>query len=220
MEQSLVGITMKHSIILKPFCKSAKLIGVFAAALFLNGCSQTPNEVDTAATPYTEMVAMPEENLHQHMIYLANDLFSTSKELSVRYPIAVGTFLPIKHIDGKSLPQEVEIGHLIQESFVTLGAQAGLNVIEFKTMPAIQLTEGQDIMLSRDIAVLNKEFNAKYYLTGTYSEQNNSLIVNARIIDISTLSVKAAATRYMPLDIAATQNKLSLKNNMIYRNIQ
>ncbi len=186
----------------------------------LLGCTQTPDETDMAnAFDKQSSNKSTSETLHQHVTHLANNLFSTSKEFAIRYPIAVGTFLPIKQINGKNLPQEKEVGHLIQESFITLGTQAGLNIVEYKTMSAIKLSDGYDIMLSRDIKELNTQFKAKYYLTGTYSEQNDHLIVNARIIDLNSLEVKAAATTYIPIDVASNQNKLSLKNNMIYRNI-
>lgn len=186
----------------------------------LFGCTQTPDETDMAnAFDNQSSYNKTSETLHQHVTHLANNLFSTSKEFAIRYPIAVGTFLPIKQINGKNLPQEKEVGHLIQESFITLGTQAGLNIVEYKTMSAIKLSDGYDIMLSRDIKELNTQFKAKFYLTGTYSEQNDHLIVNARIIDLNSLEVKAAATKYIPIDVASNQNKLSLKNNMIYRNI-
>jgi TolB-like protein len=197
-----------------------KLYSLVFVTIILSGCSQTPDEIEIADST-TESVnrLTTNDTLHKQVTLLANNLFSTSKDFAIRYPVAVGTFLPIQQIDGQNLPQDKEVGHLIQESFVTLGTQAGLNIVEYKTMPAIKLSDGYDIMLSRDIKNLNTNFSAKYYLTGTYTEQNEQLIVNARIIDLQSMEVKAAATRYIPINVTSNHNKLSLKNNMIYRNI-
>ncbi len=197
-----------------------KLHHLLFSIIILTGCSQTPDEMSNLdAAPDTPSRLTTNDTLHKQITLLANNLFSTSKDFAIRYPVAVGTFLPIQQIDGQNLPQDKEVGHLIQESFVTLGTQAGLNIVEYKTMPAIKLSDGYDIMLSRDIKNLNTNFSAKYYLTGTYTEQNEQLIVNARIIDLQSMEAKAAATRYIPINVTSNHNKLSLKNNMIYRNI-
>lgn len=197
-----------------------KLYSLVFVTIILSGCSQTPDEMKLAdSTAESVNRLTTNDTLHKQVTLLANNLFSTSKDFAIRYPVAVGTFLPIQQIDGQNLPQDKEVGHLIQESFVTLGTQAGLNIVEYKTMPAIKLSDGYDIMLSRDIKNLNTNFSAKYYLTGTYTEQNEQLIVNARIIDLQSMEVKAAATRYIPINVTSNHNKLSLKNNMIYRNI-
>jgi TolB-like protein len=92
---------------------------------------------------------------------------------------------------------------------------------------------------------LHKKINAQYFLTGTYSEQENSLVVNARLIELSSQNVVAAATDYIPTialhskeDLLRTQQELlqskqdllqnkkdlmeskqitTMKNNQLYR---
>jgi TolB-like protein len=113
--------------------------------------------------------------------------------------------------------EQSHIGLQIQESFITLGAQAGLKIIEYKTMSSIKLQQGFDVMLSRDIQNLHEKINAQYFLTGTYSEQDNSLVVNARLIELSSQNVVAAATDYIPTLSLRSKQKVIMKKNMLYR---
>ena len=75
-----------------------------------------------------------------------------------------------------------------------------------------------DAMLSRDINELNNNISADYFLTGTYTTQENSTIVNIRLIQVPENIVLAAATDYVPNDTMWSKSKISLKNNQIYRN--
>jgi len=156
-------------------------------------------------------------DFHQHIIRLGNKLFSTSRKINLNEPVAVGTFLPIKQLNGKDVQNENVFGHKIQESFVTIGLQAGLNIIEFKTMPSIKLQDGYDIMLSRNTQDLNLKVNAKYFLTGTYTEEVDHFIVNARIIELETQKVVAAVTDTIPRDMTISQQKTTMNNGMLYR---
>ncbi len=142
--------------------------------------------------------------IHQHITRLANTLFSSAKNVNINKSVAVGTFLPINLMDENKPPKKNAMGLQIQESFVTLGTQAGLNIIEYKTMSSIKIQPGADVMLSRDTKDLHKEINAQYFLTGTYSEQENSIVVNARLIELSSLNIVAAATDYIPKDYIST----------------
>lgn len=198
---------------------------VFICSFLLLSCAQSPqgsnnsidNKQNNTADSYVSS-ASNEEMIHQRMKVLANKLFSTAQNIEPSHPLAVGTFLPVTQLGGKLIPSDNFIGHQVQESLITLSTQAGLNVIEYKTMPSVKLQSSYDVMLSRDINELNKNFNAYYYLTGTYAEQTDLYIINARIIELKTQRVVAAATDYLPINIMSTQRKVGMKNNMIYRN--
>jgi len=187
-----------------------KVLFMFIVLLFVASCSNT--------LTHQEKQTVNSGELHQHIVRLGNKLFSTSRSIQLSESVAVGTFLPIKQLSGKDLPEKNVFGHKIQESFITIGMQAGLNIIEFKTMPSIKLQNGYDIMLSRDTKELNKEINAKYFLTGTYTEEVDHLIVNARIIELETQKVVAAATDYIPRNMMMSQQKITMNDGMIHRN--
>ena len=180
---------------------------------------------DAESVTLEQQVNSSSENLiHQHITRLANTLFSSAKNMKLNQSVAVGTFLPVSLINEKSKLEQNHIGLQIQESFITLGSQAGLKIIEYKTMSSIVIQQGSDVMLSRQIQNLHEKVNAQYFLTGTYSEQENSLVVNARLIELSSQNVVAAATDYIPTvslrskqDSSQSKQKITMKNNMLYR---
>jgi len=162
--------------------------------------------------------AHPSNSLHSHVEKLARQLLSTSQFIDTTNTVAVGTILPTMHASGESLPSHLALGLQIQESLMTFATQAGLKVIEYKTMPNIKISEQADKMLSRQVDELNPTISADYFLTGTYTMQENSTMVNIRLIQVPENIVLAAATDYVPNDAMWSSSKVTLKNNQIYRN--
>jgi len=155
--------------------------------------------------------------IHQDVTRLANKLFSNAKNIHLAQSVAVGTFLPIELTNTPNLAEQKLIGLQIQESFITLAAQAGLNVVEFKTASAIKIMPNADVMLSRNAEDLQSDINAQYFLTGTYSEYDNKLMVNARIIELANQKIISAATDYIVMPSLHNKQNITIKNNMIYR---
>jgi TolB-like protein len=122
------------------------------------------------------------------------------------------------HANGESLPSHLALGLQIQESLMTFATQAGLKVIEYKTMPNIKISDQADKMLSRQVNELNPRIAADYFLTGTYTLQETNTIVNIRLIQVPENIVLAAATDYVPNDAMWSASKISMKHNQIYRN--
>jgi TolB-like protein len=160
----------------------------------------------------------PSNILHRHVEKLIRQLLSTSQLIDKTNTVAVGTILPTTHSNGESLPSHLALGLQIQESLMTFATQAGFKVIEYKTMPNIRISKQSDKMLSRQVNELNPTISADYFLTGTYTLQESSTIVNIRLIQIPENIVLAAATDYVPNDVMWSTSKVTLKNNQIYRN--
>jgi TolB-like protein len=160
----------------------------------------------------------PSNILHRHVEKLVRQLLSTSQLIDKTNTVAVGTILPTTHSNGESLPSHLALGLQIQESLMTFATQAGFKVIEYKTMPNIKISKQSDKMLSRQVNELNPTISADYFLTGTYTLQESSTIVNIRLIQIPENIVLAAATDYVPNDVMWSSSKVTLKNNQIYRN--
>lgn len=190
----------------------------------LTGCSAmeqkyssyNDNKVDN--TPRESYQPASEEGkLHQYIEKLARQLFDTANLLDASQPIIVGTFLPANSLKSEENANLAAFGVQLQESFATLSAQAGLNVIEYKSLPGVMITDNADVMLSRDLGKLDGKIQAQYLLTGNYLQQENSLIVNVKLISVSDRSLVAAATDYLPLNSMFSQNKVRLKDGMLYR---
>ena len=160
----------------------------------------------------------PSNTLHGHVEKLVRQLFSTSQLIDITNTVAVGTILPTILPSGESLPANSALGRQIQESLMTFVTQAGLKVVEYKTMPNIKINGQADRMLSRKVSELIPTVSADYFLTGTYTRQENSTLVNIRLIQIPENIVLAAATDYVPNDTMWSQTKVRMKHNQIYRN--
>jgi TolB-like protein len=161
----------------------------------------------------------PSNSLHKHVENLARQLLSTSQYIDTNNTVAVGTILPTMNSGGELLPDQAALGLQIQESLMTFATQAGLKVLEYKTMPNIKISAQADTMLSRQVDELNPTVNADYFLTGTYTVQETSTMVNIRLIQVPENIVLAAATDYLPNNVMWSSSKVTLKNNQIYRNV-
>lgn len=160
----------------------------------------------------------PSNTLHGHVEKLARQLLGTSQFFDTSNTIAIGTILPTMGASGESLPSDMALGLQIQESLMTFATQAGLQVIDFKTMPNIKINEHADKMFSRQVNELSPSISADYFLTGTYTLQENSTMVNIRLIQVPENIVLAAATDYVPNDAMWSASKVNMKHNQIYRN--
>ncbi len=196
------------------------LLGMLASCSNFNGILSSDEE--STVTPYRPQRNV-EHNVHYYVEQLAKQLFITSEDIVLDKTIVVSTFLPVNEITRQQsitntpFKSDNFIGHQIQESFITLATQAGLKVTEFKTATSIKIENDRDLMLSRNLKELNGNISADYFLTGNYTEQEHSLVVNVRLIEVKNQRVVAAATDYIPSDILWSEKKSILKNGSLYR---
>jgi TolB-like protein len=185
----------------------------------ISGCALTDRmDESNDLADVTAVNPHPSNTLHKHVENLARQLLSTSQLIDKTQTVAVGTILPTMHANGEPLPSHLALGLQIQESLMTFATQAGLKVIEYKTMPNIKISDQADKMLSRQVNELNPTISADYFLTGTYTLQETNTIVNIRLIQVPENIVLAAATDYVPNDAMWSASKISVKHNQIYRN--
>lgn len=190
----------------------------------LVGCTSVSDEISAyqkmqievfereAYTPETSR-----KNIHQYIEVLARQLFDTANIIDPNIPLMVGTFLPSTTLKPGLNMDLNQIGLQLQESFTTLSTQAGLNVIDFKVTGNIEVNPLADTMISRDKDSLKTNLKVGYMLTGTYSIQQNEIVINARLIDITDNSIVAAATDEVPTNMMWSHSKVNMKNNQIYR---
>ncbi|NVK25694.1 MAG: hypothetical protein HWE10_12260 [Gammaproteobacteria bacterium] len=193
-------------------------------ASILAGCSTISNEISAFQKSRIEVIEREnytprseEGRLHSHIERLARQLFDTANAIDLNRPVIVGTFLPAKSLQAETNDSIQPYGLQLQESFATFSTQAGLKVIEYKALSSVHVTPNADIMLSRDIQQLSQRVQAEYLLTGTYIQQENSLIVNVRLINILDQSLIAAATDYLPMNSMWSHSKVRTKDQQLYR---
>lgn len=137
-------------------------------------------------------------NFQLYVSEFAKQLFFRSDSFSNQDLVAVGSFLPVSDLNGDQVPVSSTFGLQLQESLMTLATQQGMGVIEYKTARDLNLGSRFDVMLSRDLEKLNDQFEVDYFLTGTYIIQSGGYLVNARLIEVKTRAVVAAATDFIP----------------------
>jgi TolB-like protein len=192
-----------------------KCIILCICSVLLSACASWLEPETTNQAPVASRTNMAQPTtMHYYVQRLTSQLLNTAGVIDLRKSVAVGTILPIDLQSGQSLPG---LGQQIQESLITLSTQAGLRVLEYKTMPAIKMHQDQDVMLSRDVTALKQTINPEYFLTGTYSELENSVLVNLRLISLADNTVVAAASDYIPANAMWSDTKVSMKNSQIYR---
>lgn len=184
----------------------------------ISSCTTTNTKSTAVIANAQPANAHASNSLHMHVEKLARQLLSTSQFINTNNTVAVGTILPTMISSGESLPTQAALGLQIQESLMTFATQAGLKVLEYKTMPNIKVRDQADQMLSRQVSELTPTIAADYFLTGTYTLQENTTVVNIRLIQVPENIVLAAATDYVPNDVMWSASKVSIKHNQIYRN--
>ncbi|MUH72404.1 FlgO family outer membrane protein [Psychrosphaera haliotis] len=190
--------------------------------LFLSGCTTIERLAELQNPPVEKGYEQyqPERagaSFHGHVEQLARQLLNTTNHFNIGQPILVGTFLPANTLSEEKNESLSPFGIQIQESFVTFLTQAGLKVTEFKVQKQVIISDQADRFMSRDVNSLENNITADYLLVGHYVQQENELVVNARIIDLSNKTVVAAATDYIPMNAMWSHEKVKLKNEKLYR---
>lgn len=157
-------------------------------------------------------------NAELHTFKLAQELFAN---LSVdrQYRYAVAGFVPVSsmQIDLSQQGPLMLLGHQLEQGMMTEAVRRGFVAQDYKATNAIIMTNEYDRALSRDLAHISQLQNIDYYITGTITSQQQGAMVNARIINVRTKDVVAAATRFFPVDLFWHQEQVGLRNGMLYR---
>mgnify|MGYP005995308357 CR=1 FL=1 len=191
-------------------------------ALSLSGCA-TIEKIAELQNPTPQKgyeqyePAYERQSLHHHVEKLARQMLDTTNNFDVNQSIAVGTFLPVAELKTDKNKALAPFGLQIQESFVTFLTQAGLNVVEFKLKGAAVIQDNADIFVGRTPSELATTIRADFVVIGNYTQLQNELMVNVRLVSVSDKTVIAAATDYIPINTLWSHEKVKLNNNQIYR---
>ncbi len=190
-------------------------------AAILSACTITDGgQVTSMAADSKDVGSLPRQNsVHFYTERLASQLFRSVLTLKPNEGIAIGTFTQVDTLElNKNVNHPLRLlGLQLEEGLMTASINKGLKVIEFKTRQKLLLKSDQDLMLSRDVKQLQSKQNVRYFLTGTLTEQETGVVVNARLIDTDNNQVIAAATDYVPMDTLWGLHKVQMKNDLIYR---
>jgi len=143
--------------------------------------------------------------------YNAVDMVLKQTNIPTGTPVLVGTLSDIN-----ALETSTSFGRVVSEQLSTRLAQRELNVTELKLRNNLNIkrglykaTESGEFLLSRDVAAIAREQNAVAVMTGTYAVANDFIMINLKMIDVTSGKI-IGATDY---SVRNDQNMQDLLNS-------
>lgn len=161
------------------------LLGTNEADDFYRIAHQEKGEIDS--------FALPRHAINDLVKGLAFQMLESSSFVNPKTPIAVASFVNLKDLESTNW-----LGNQIAESFVHELQRHGMIVVDFKTTGHIRVTADGDYAFSRDWKELPERQIIDYVVTGTMMEQEDGILVNARMIGMQSRVVVATAQSFVP----------------------
>ncbi|MEI6893053.1 MAG: FlgO family outer membrane protein [Colwellia sp.] len=159
---------------------------------------------------------LPRHAINDVVKGLAYQMLVSSNFVNDKTPVAVASFVELEDLETTNW-----LGNQLAESFVHELQHHGLIVIDYKTTDHIRVTKKGDNVFSRDWLELPKRQIIDYIVSGTMVEQEDGVIVNARMIGIHSKVVVATAQSFIPAWVLGDEMKNSenvkMKDGLIIR---
>ena len=108
------------------------------------------------------------------------------------------------------------MGRLISEQIAGRFTQSGYRMVEMKFGNAVYVKRDQgELMLTREINDLAKNYDAQAVIVGTYGESADFVFVNLKVIQPTTNVVLAVHDYVLPLD-STVRSMLPAKRSRSY----
>jgi TolB-like protein len=161
---------------------------------------------------------LPKHAINDLVKGLAYQMLESSAFVNAKTPVAVASFVNLKDLESTNW-----LGNQIAENFVHELQRHGLVVIDFKATGHIRVTKEGDYIFSRDWKELPERQIIDYVVGGTMMEQEDGILINARMIGIQSHVVVATAQTFIPnwvVGEAKNENEnenVRMKDGMIIR---
>ena len=184
--------------------------------LLLSGCKiSTPLFFSSTPVPAPKhFIDESQPVIQSYAAQLVSQLLAKPLNFPPNARVAVGTFLPSL---ASPTSQQLQLGAQLQDSLATVMTQAGFKLTELTLRQNIKISPEADLFLSRDPAQLHQDANAQYLVVGTLNSEQTKTQVNLRLVNTSDQSVVAAATTYIPNNVAWGHEKVSLRAGQLNR---
>ena len=141
---------------------------------------------------YARYAKETHKTLNKTIVDLADRLFSSSRIRNTNMSdIAITSF-----VDLDKFNKTTHFGRTISESFFDELFVRGFNVTDFRGQNSLSVNANGEYFITRDVEKLNKNIMNQYILVGTYSKFEDSISINARIMDNSNGRIVASARSY------------------------
>lgn len=134
------------------------------------------------------------ENFNTRIAVMSREL-----EKNMDHRNAQDRFVVTSFANLDKLSETTSFGRLVAENVIHELQLRKWRVFEVRLTRDIIINETGEFTLSRDIRQLKEQYNITGIVTGTYSIAGNTVILNARVIDINTGLVISSAQVNMPV---------------------
>jgi TolB-like protein len=159
---------------------------------------------------------LPRHAINDVVKGLAYQMLTNSSFVNAKTPVAVASFVDLKDLETTNW-----LGNQLAESFVHELQRHGLVVIDYKATGHIRVTKKGDYVFSRDWQELPERQIIDYVVSGTMVEQEDGILVNARMIGIQSKVIVATAQSFIPTwvlgDEMSHSERVKMKDGMIIR---
>lgn len=186
---------------------------LLACSLVLAACQQQPERQQTAAV--RQEVAIGPVLMYTER--LAGRLFEGMPPLP-KGAVAVVSFTDLRTLkpDPYNLSQNL-LGLQLQESMIAVASQRGYQVKELRSGQAVTVFTDHERLLTRDLTDLATQHAVRYVIVGTLNQAEQYTTVNARMVDIQTNAVVAAASDLIPAEVLGATEQVQLRQQKLYR---
>lgn len=141
----------------------------------------------------------PEGNLNSRVIFLADQLVRNIDNRFRYEPVVVTTFVNLDNMKETS-----SLGRLIAENLIHELQVRGWKVFDIRLAKDIVVKPQGEFSITRDIRNIRNYYRVNSVITGTYAITSNSVIVNARIIDVKNGVVVSTGQIILPIEDVAS----------------
>lgn len=136
------------------------------------------------------------KKLNSTILELADKLLLSSR-IDTR---DMGELAITSFVDLHKLNKTTHFGRTLSESMFDELFIRGFNVTEFRGQNTLSVNADGEYFITRDVNLLNSSVPNKYILVGTYTMFEDSMLINARIVDNSNGKIVASARSYYSSD--------------------
>ena len=195
---------------------------IIAACIpLLCSCMNTVDDEDFYTANAKKNGKINSYNLPRHAINdvvkgLAYQMLKSSSFVNPKTPIAVASFVDLKDLESTNW-----LGLELSENFIHEFQRHGMVVVDFKTTGYMRVTKEGDFVFSRDWQELPERQIIDYVVAGTMMEQENGVLVHARMIGMQSHVVVATAQAFIPKWVVGEEidpdETIRIKDGMIIR---
>ncbi|VAY86578.1 hypothetical protein MNB_ARC-1_523 [hydrothermal vent metagenome] len=181
--------------------------GILALSYQMFGATQEVS--DRYKKIFIQQSRHPVGNLNSMLIFLADQIDINNDSKYFSQPTIVTSFVSLDN-----LKQTSKLGRLISESLMHELQVRKWSVVEVKMARSMAINSDGEFFLSRDVDKIKKNFRARSIVTGTYVVSDDTVIVNAKVLNIDSGVILSSGQIAIPFDSVATMvNQGGFSNN-------